>query len=62
MEQSGGIKMAIPFDNLSFKDWVALSWALSWRGLLIMIASRFTAGLIGGMIGFAIGWICVAAE
>ena len=44
--------------DISFRDWIPLTWALFWRGTIITIGSTISGALIGGILGFIVGIIC----
>ena len=44
--------------DIAFRDWLSLTWALFWRGIIITIGSTISGALIGGILGFIVGIIC----
>ena len=58
MEHNEKLLEEINQDELPFKSWLALAWALFWRGLIIMLGAMLSSGLIGGVLGFIAGLIC----
>jgi len=62
MENNKTLLEEINQKELPFKSWVMLAWALVWRGLIIIVGSGLSGVLIGGVLGFIVGVVCVITK
>jgi hypothetical protein len=46
--------------DLSRRDWVTLGWGMTWRGMVILVASCCVSGAAGFVLGGIVGVVIVA--
>jgi uncharacterized membrane protein YjjP (DUF1212 family) len=58
MDVNENVLVEINRNELPFKSWLAMAWALFWRSLITTVGAVICGALAGGVLGFIVGLVC----